>query len=178
MKCDEVREMMLSLDAGSLELPAEMQEHLQVCAPCTAQLQEFRQTMALLDEWEAPEPSVYFDTRLQARLREEKASESARARGWFGWLPRPALTAMAALLVAVGVGIVSMHRPVSGAGDVAVNTSSAAGNPSVQRGTAVGDLQTLDNDDDLYANFDVLDDLDSQQNSTTNQYGNSDQVEN
>ena len=29
--------------------------------------------MALLDEWQAPEPSPYFDVRLQARLREEMA---------------------------------------------------------------------------------------------------------
>jgi hypothetical protein len=28
-------------------------------------------------------------------------------------------------------------------------------------GTAVGDLQALDNNEDLYANFDVLDDLQS-----------------
>jgi hypothetical protein len=34
----------------------------------------------------------------------------------------------------------------------------------------VGDLQTLDSDNDLYADFDVLDDIDSQQNDqpTTN----------
>lgn len=162
MKCDEVRETMLGLAAEPMEPSAEMQEHLQACAPCAAQLQEFRQTMALLDEWEAPEPSAYFDTRLQARLREEKIAEGARARGWFGWLPRPALAAVAALVVAVGVGVVIMHRPIPGGGNVVVESS-------VQRGTAVGDLQTLDSDDDLYANFDVLDDLDSQQNPPTNQ---------
>ena len=30
--------------------------------------------MALLDEWQAPEPSPYFDVRLNARLREERQS--------------------------------------------------------------------------------------------------------
>ena len=168
MKCDEVRETMLGLAAEPMEPSAEMQEHLQACAPCAAQLQEFRQTMALLDKWEAPEPSPYFDTRLQARLREEKAVEGARARRWFGWLPRPALAAVAALVLAVGVGVVRMHREsIVGTDTFAVNKKKV--DPPVQRGTAVGDLQTLDNDDDLYANFDVLDDLDSTQNPPSNQ---------
>jgi len=102
---------------------------------------------------------------LQARLREEKAAESARASRWFGWLPRPVLTMAAAVLVAVGVGVVTMqHSPVvdSGAG-----TTGSAYNATVQRGTAVSDLQTLDSDDDLYANFDVLDDIDSHQAQPT-----------
>jgi anti-sigma factor RsiW len=157
---------MPSLAAGSLEPSAEMQEHLQACAPCAAQLQEFRQTMALLDEWQAPEPSAYFDTRLQARLRGEKAAEGARAHGWFGWLPRPAMVVVAALLVAAGVGVFSVRqRSTFGTGAVAVNTSANAGETgaSVERGTAVGDLQTLDSDNDLYADFDVLDDIDTRQ---------------
>ena len=33
--------------------------------------------MALLDEWQVPEPSPYFDVRLHARLREEAAHQSA-----------------------------------------------------------------------------------------------------
>ena len=39
---------------------------------CAGKLEEFRQTMTLLDEWQTPEPSPYFDMRLQARLREKR----------------------------------------------------------------------------------------------------------
>jgi anti-sigma factor RsiW len=141
-----------------------MREHLQACAPCAAQLQEFRQTMALMDEWEAPEPSPYFDTRLQARLREEKAAEAARGRGWLAWLPRTALATAAVLALAAGVGMWQYGtptKPVMGVQQAAQNTTPP------ERGTAVSDLQTLDSDNDLYADFDVLDDIDSQQNSTT-----------
>ena len=40
---------------------------------CAEKLKAMRATMALLDEWQVPEPSPYFDVRLQARLREEMA---------------------------------------------------------------------------------------------------------
>ena len=162
MKCDEVRETMPDLAAGLVEPSGEVQQHLQTCAPCTAQLQELQKTMALLDEWEAPEPSAYFDTRLQARLREEKAAEiSGGRRGWLTWLPRPALAMAAALIIALGIGVFRMHNTAdSGGSNVAVAAPAAVG-------TAVGDLQTLDSDNELYANFDELDDIDSHQNQAT-----------
>ncbi len=173
MNCSEIRESMPDLAVGLEEPSPETLRHLEACAPCATELRELRQTMALLDEWKAPEPSPYFDTRLQARLREEKAAESAHeSRGWFAWLPRPALAIAAAFLVAVGVGVVSLkHATVTGTPDnIAIHqpsTSGASGSGSAQRGTAVADLQTLDSDDDLYADFDVLDDIDSHQDQAT-----------
>ena len=164
MKCDEVRGMLPDLAAGLAEPSETTQEHLRGCPDCTAKLQEFRQTMALMDEWEAPEPSAYFDTRLAARLREEKITEAARGRGWLAWLPRPAMALAAAMVLAVGVGV--WQRSGRAKNDVAVVTPTAV-QPAVERGTAVGDLQTLDSDNDLYADFDVLDDIDSQQDPPT-----------
>ena len=167
-QCEEVRESMPDLAAGLAEPSAAVQEHLRGCAGCAGQLQEFRQTMALMDEWEAPEPSQYFDTRLMARLREEKAAEAGR--GWLAWLPRLAMAAI--LVVAVGVGVFHFYGGAAG-GDVAVNPAQNVPGqvvPEAERGTAVGDLQTLDSDNELYADFDVLDDVDSTQNqaATTN----------
>jgi len=182
MNCTEIRETMPDLAVGWVEPSPEMQEHLETCAPCATQLQEFRQTMALLDEWKAPEPSPYFDTRLQARLREEKAREGDRAsRRWFAWLPRPAAIFAATALVAVGIGVVSLrHTTDVGPGNnIAINQTSNPGLSgsgsnvpvanAVQRGTAVADLQTLDSDNDLYADFDVLDDIDSHQAQPTSE---------
>ena len=167
MKCEEVRETLPDLAAGLMKPSSETQEHLQACAPCATQLQEFRQTMALMDEWEAPEPSAYFDTRLQARLREEKIAEAARGRGWLTWLPRPVLAMAAALVIAAGVGMWQHSTHVPGAKNIAEGTPGKVQTPPPERGTAVSDLQTLDNDNDLYADFDVLDDIDSQQNPPT-----------
>ena len=71
MKCNEIRELMPDLAAGLNAVTPEMKSHLDSCAECAGKLEAFRQTMSLLDEWQAPEPSPYFDVRLRARLREE-----------------------------------------------------------------------------------------------------------
>lgn len=153
MKCAELKELMPELAMSSIEPTAEMQAHLKSCSTCAQQLAEFRQTMALLDEWRAPEPTPYFDTRFAARLREEKAGE--QSRGWLAWLPRPVLAAVATVVVALAVGLY-VGKARYGNPDNAIAPVPAA------VGSAVSDLEALDKDSDLYADFDVLDELDSQ----------------
>ena len=75
MKCNETRELMPDLAAGLTAVTPEVKAHLDSCAECAGKLEAFRQTMSLLDEWQAPEPSPYFDVRLRARLREESAKQ-------------------------------------------------------------------------------------------------------
>ncbi len=156
MKCHEIQEMMPDLATGQSGITCEIDQHLQSCQGCSTMLTEFRQTMALLDEWEAPEVSPYFDTRMQARLREGAAK--AQPAAWFGWLRKPA---MALSLAAVMVMGVTWFR---NDGYRHKTTEAVATVP----GTAVGDLQALDKNEDLYADFDVLDDLDVQQDVTAN----------
>ena len=123
--------------------------------------------MALLDEWQAPEPSAYFDTRLQARLREEMARPQV---GWLKWLEGPAwaMSLAAALFAgAIGLGVaVSNKSYIVQTGSIATKPPSL-GVP-VQPGTAVGDLQALDSNHDLYADFDMLDELQVQDDVTAN----------
>jgi hypothetical protein len=160
MKCDEIKEMMLDVAAGAGEATPAMNEHLRGCADCSGRLAGMRQTMALLDEWQAPEPSPYFDTRLAARMREERAKPERAA--WLSWLRAPALAGALALVLLMVGGV----KWFSGGG------SPPLQGPQAQLGTAVGDLQVLDKNADLYANFDVLDDLqvqpdvDADQNET------------
>ena len=106
MKCNETRELMPDLAAGLTAVTPEVKAHLDSCAECAGKLEAFRQTMALLDEWQAPEPSPYFDVRLRARLREESAKQSA---GWLHWLRKPVLAASFALVMVVGVSLVRMN---------------------------------------------------------------------
>jgi anti-sigma factor RsiW len=162
MKCDKILETMPDLAAGMVAATPDVSEHLRSCAACATKLDEMRKTMALLDEWQVPEPSPYFDVRLQARLREETAKP---ATGWLQWFRRPALALSLTILIAVGVMLVSRKTgvvPSNGANEV------AQAQDATQPGTAVGDLQALDNNDELYANFDVLDDLQVQQDVTAN----------
>ena len=136
--------------AGFSQATAEESSHLAGCTACAEQLKGLRATMSLLDEWQAPEPSPYFDVRLQARLREEMAKPQA---GWLHWFRRPALAAALTVITGIGIGLFLTH-----------DKGRPAPPPVAEVGSAVGDLQTLETNHDLYADFDLLDDLDLQQN--------------
>lgn len=156
MKCEEIRERMPEVAAGFSEPTSDESGHLAGCTACSEQLKAMRATMSLLDEWQVAEPSSYFDVRLQARLREEMAKPQA---GWMHWFRRPVLAAALTVILGVGIGIFF----VTGGGNSHNNNNIEAGIPPAP-GSAVSDLQTLDNNDEMYANFELLDDLDLQQN--------------
>jgi anti-sigma-K factor RskA len=152
MKCEEVRETFVESS-----LPAEAQAHIQSCASCAEAWAEQQKLFALLDEWEAPEVSPFFDTRLKALVREAKAEEARQTSGVFGWLRkplfgipvwRPAAAGALALAVAAGIGVVQ---------------NQSNGKPPVVavKGTAVDDLQRLDKHQDEISNLELLDDLDA-----------------
>ena len=103
MKCDEIKDLMLDVAAGAGEATPAMNEHLLGCAACADKLAEMRKTMALLDEWQAPEPSPYFDTRLAARMREERAKPERSP--WFSWFRMPALAGALALVLMMAGGV-------------------------------------------------------------------------
>ena len=140
--------------AGFSGLTSDETNHLASCTGCTAQLKAMRTTMSLLDEWRVPEPSPYFDVRLQARLREEMAKPQAE---WLRWFRRPVLAAALTVIMGVGIGWFFVSD-----GETRHNNIEAANPPAP--GSAVSDLQTLDRNSEMYADFELLDDLDLQQN--------------
>jgi hypothetical protein len=162
MKCEEIREVMPDLASGLMEVSSEVGGHLAGCGACSAKMEEFQQTMALLDEWKAPEPSPYFDVRLQARLREEMAKPQA---GWLAWFRRPVLAAALTVLMGIGVGLFFTRG--SGIYKPPIIEEIAVVEPQTP-GTAVSDLQALEKNHDLYADFDLLDDLEVQHDVTAN----------
>lgn len=168
MDCKRIQELLPDLAAGIEAVPPEVERHVTSCAVCAAQLRDFKSTMALLDEWQAPEPSPYFDTRLQARLREEMARPSV---SWYSrlmrsWLLRPAWAISVAAVLFAGALLVGGRSYFSQTETIATKPPSI-GLP-VMPGTAVGDLQALEKNDDLYADFDMLDDLQVQDDVTAN----------
>jgi anti-sigma factor RsiW len=158
MKCGNIREQLMEsvLSGPELATPA-VQEHLATCAACAEEVASLRETMSLLDEWQAPEPSPYFSTRVRARLREERANQNV---GWLAWLRRPAVMTAAAALLAVGVGMLEgAHWKTDHQRTLAGNSGATMVNVS-----AVSDLQYLDNNADLFSDFDALDDNQTETN--------------
>ena len=149
MKCEEIREQMFDLMTAEGAVAPEVQLHLDGCPTCSGELASMQQTMSLLDEWQAPEPSPFFDTRMQALLREEKA-KVAEKRSWvLDWFRKPVLTAAAAVALVVAAGIYAGVQNEHRSADQAV---VAQGDPAIR------DLQTLDKDQEVINNFAALDD--------------------
>ena len=154
MRCSEVREQLWEVVTG--EGVPELKAHLSACTACASELETMQKTMALLDEWKAPEDtSTYFMTRLRARIREE---EEPAATGWLHWIRKPALAvSMAALLVA---SISLFHEGKA--------PEPARNSPAVHASSAVADLQYLDKNNDVLQDFELLDDMPQQGAATTN----------
>src|SRR5271163_2765936 len=138
MNCNEIRELLPELASGTdaTTLQPEVNQHIASCVTCATHLRDLQKTMALLDEWQAPEPSPYFDTRMQALLREEMARPRA---AWLSWLRRPAWAMSLAAVFLVGVLSVGVvNKPLFTPAETIATNPPSPGLP-VQPGTAVGD---------------------------------------
>jgi len=176
MNCNQIRELLpvlavaAGMDASTLtpEPEREVAEHIASCAGCAAHLRDLQKTMALLDEWQAPEPSPYFDTRLQARLREEMARPATGWLNWLNWRRRPAWAMSLAAVIFAGALVIGISSESSILQPETIATKPPSPGLPVQPGTAVGDLQALERNDELYADFDMLDELQVQDDVTAN----------
>ena len=130
--------------------------HMKVCPPCTEEYIGFQQTFSLLDTWQAPEPTAYFDQKLAVLLREEQAaprmgwleSVMTRVRLNTGRSFRPAMVgALALVLVCGGGGVATFMVPPA---------------HPVTASATVTDLQILDRNEQAFQQMDEL-----QQNDDT-----------
>jgi hypothetical protein len=138
------------LTPGAVPSPAAV-AHMKVCPPCTEEYLSFQQTFSLLDTWQTPEPTAYFDQKLAVLLREEQA---APPMGWFERLAtrlrfntgrnfRPALAGALSLALVVGGGSVFM-------------IPAAAPVHPVQASATVMDLEILDRNEQALQQMDQL----------------------
>jgi predicted anti-sigma-YlaC factor YlaD len=130
---------------------AEARAHMESCAPCREELRSLEATFAMLDDWKAPEPSPYFDQKLNVRLRE---AQTEAPEGWFermrarllfntGRLFRPALAGALALVLVVTGGTIT-------------GISIAGHTESVQASATIDDLQNLDKNAQTIQTMDQL----------------------
>jgi hypothetical protein len=145
----------LLLDPESV--PVEVRKHVEDCADCKQELAALEATMRMLDSWEAPEPSPFFEARMAARLRSEHDAppagffEKLRARLLYGNMHlRPVAAGALALLLLIGggtyAGFMSTNQPVS---------------PSA----TVRDLQSLDENSQVFQQLNTLDQQDDDSDS-------------
>lgn len=142
----------LLLDENFVAARPSLAAHLAACAECRGELVELRSTLALLDEFHAPEPSTYFDSKLHARLREAIAAEPEgffeRVRSFLlfstGRQLRPALAMSLAFMLLIGGGTFAGIRQQH-ANDGAPTTSAT-----------VNDLKILDNNAQALQQMDQL----------------------
>jgi len=134
------------------------QAHLAECEACRTQLKELRATMAMLDEWVAPEPNPYFLTRLNARLDEEREAVPA---GWFENLKARLMYGSRLTMRPVAAMAMAVALLVGGGTYLGFNNPWATPVQPPAQAAVVHDLQTLDNNAQL---LDQLESLSSQNN--------------
>jgi hypothetical protein len=153
MNCKTCQSVLLDLllDAPETAAPetASARAHIATCAVCAQEFASLEATFAVLDTWNAPAISPYFDQKLAVRLREEQAAPPA---GWFERLKtylllntgrqfRPALGASLALALAIG-------------GSFGIATYPHQ--QQVQASATVNDLQLLDKNEQALQQMDQL----------------------
>jgi hypothetical protein len=144
--------------------PAAVKTHVAECEGCRTELDALRATMTLMDAWEAPEPSPFFMTRMNARL--EEAHRAPRA-GWLARLrdrvafgpsmhvkPLAAMALTAVLLVGGGayLDMTNWVKPAQPNGQAAV----------------VRDLQTLQSNAQLLDQLEAISDDNGGNTTSTN----------
>jgi hypothetical protein len=140
MNCNEVRENLIEMLGEDLADPS-LTAHVRECGSCAQELESLRKTMNLLDEWEAPEPSPYFLTRLRAHVKEEREKAPARS-SIFSWMRRPAMAVSLATVLVAGGAVYTVLRP-----------------PPELPSEAVADVEALDRNHDVLVNTDLIDEM-------------------
>jgi hypothetical protein len=152
IKCDEMGLKLADLLLDPESASASVVAHVAECDACRSELAELRATMALMDEWEGPEPSPYFVSRLNARFREERDAAPAgwleRLRAKFAYGPRTHMRPIAAMALTIVLllgggaylGINNWEQPPQPPGEAAV----------------VHDLQLLDSNADLLDQMEAI----------------------
>ncbi|MBT9332421.1 hypothetical protein [Paracidobacterium acidisoli] len=160
MICRNVKSNLANLLLEPEAVPVEVRAHVAGCAECGRELAELKATMAMLDTWEAPEPGPFFDARMGALLREAQQAEPAgfferlRTRLMYGNTRhlRPLAAAALVLLLAIGggtyAGFVSSSHPAPAAASATVR-----------------DLQSLDENAQVFQQMNQLDQQDDSDNS-------------
>jgi hypothetical protein len=115
-------------------------------------LASLESTWKLLDQWQAPEPSAFFDAKLYARLRVEQTTTPAsffeRAKAWLLYSSNLHLRPLAA-------GALATVLVVGGGTFALLDYEQVA--PVAQTSATVRDLQSYDGNAQMFQQLNALD---------------------
>jgi hypothetical protein len=137
-------------------VPAAVRAHVEQCAECSRELADLEATLLALDGWKGVEPSPFFDARMAARMREARAEQPAgflermRERLLYGsnLHLRPLAVGALAVLLLIGGGTFAGIEGLHPASPVAASAT-------------VRDLQSLDENAQVFQTLNSLDQPDS-----------------
>ena len=133
-------------------VPAEVKSHVAECADCGKELEELRATMKVMDAWEAPEPTPYFMTRMNARLEEARRAPRegwlARLRDRMAFGPAMHVKPLAAMALTVALLV--------GGGAYLEMTNWVKPPQTNSQAAVVHDLQTLQNNAQLLDQLEAI----------------------
>ena len=159
MNCKTAAEVIPDLLFDPTAASAKARAHLASCQACQGELQALQGTMSLLDTWEAPEPTPFWTVRMGAMLREEQARP---ASGWVGFKDRLRTRFWLSdhsIKPAFGVAALSLVLTVGGGAWLDVSHQPAA--PLTQASNTVRDLQSLNENAQVFQQLSVLDSTDA-----------------
>src|SRR5271168_886502 len=152
MTCPEMKNTLAESVFESRPLTEDARKHLAKCGDCATELKEMEATWKLLDEWQAPEPSAFFDAKLYARLRAEQSTGPAsffeRAKAWLLYSSNLQMRQLAAGALAVVLAI--------GGGTFALLDNQPAATVA-QTSATVRDLQSYDGNAQMFQQLNALD---------------------
>jgi len=152
MTCPETNKHLAESVFESRPLADEARKHIAECAGCSAELASLESTWKLLDQWQAPEPSAFFDAKLYGRLRVEQTTAPAsffeRAKAWLLYSSnlqmRPLTAGALATVLVIGGGTFALldYQPAASV---------------AQTSATVRDLQSFDGNAQIFQQLNALD---------------------
>jgi hypothetical protein len=156
MNCTQMESVLLDYSSGRLagadRVPVE--HHLTVCQGCRERAEGFRAVAQVLEDWDTPEISPWFNARLRQRI----AAEEADAWNWLralDWLKQPVTAAAFAAVLMVGSLAVWTSRPAT----LPVQHGPAKPVVQDQQKAQVDELLPVVEDFDMLADFEVIQDM-------------------
>jgi anti-sigma factor RsiW len=165
LKCRKIEAYLPDLLLDPEAVKPSVHEHLASCADCQSELASLRSTMSALDAWTAPEPSPYFDTRMQAKLR---AAKEAEPEGFWERMRARLLFSTNFHLRTAGAAALAALLAVGGGSALYVSQLPTSHPPVEAASATVQDLQALDGNAQVFQQLNAVDAGDTDSGNDTN----------